>query len=351
MFRRRIQPGTILRIRPGGTGAVSVRSFPTHRDDPGHAAPATSDPSPSLDPSPMLPTRLATSLFLSALFILLLVVDTRFSPWFPLWLAATLLITGMAAREITALLSRTSARPLGGVVVGGVLIVIASNWVPHVTVHLLEIEEHARGVASIEALAWPLCSFVAVVLMSFIVQSARFEHPGDTMATISGTVLAVSYVGLLGSFIVQFRWLEGPHRGLLLLVALIATAKGADTGAYTLGRLAGRRKLWPRLSPNKTVEGALGGLIFGLSASVIVFGAARLLPDAPRMPWLTVLGFGLVVGSAAQLGDLMESMIKRDCERKDASTSVPGFGGVLDVLDSLLFAAPIAYGYWLVAGL
>ena len=58
-------------------------------------------------------------------------------------------------------------------------------------------------------------------------------------------------------------------------------------------------------------------------------------------------GFGVVVGIAAQLGDLMESMIKRDCARKDASDAVPGFGGVLDVLDSLLFAAPVAYGYWL----
>ncbi len=67
---------------------------------------------------------------------------------------------------------------------------------------------------------------------------------------------------------------------------------------------------------------------------------------APCLDWPETVGFGVVVGLTAQLGDLMESMIKRDSERKDASSTVPGFGGLLDVLDSLLFAAPVAYGYW-----
>jgi phosphatidate cytidylyltransferase len=67
--------------------------------------------------------------------------------------------------------------------------------------------------------------------------------------------------------------------------------------------------------------------------------------------WRAAVGFGLAVGAAAQLGDLMESMIKRDCAQKDASDTLPGFGGVLDVLDSLLFAGPVAYGYWLLVGL
>ena len=105
-------------------------------------------------------------------------------------------------------------------------------------------------------------------MVTFVAQSLQFEKPGGTMATIAGTVLAVAYVGLLGSFIIQMRWLDGPYHGLIPLVYLVATAKGADTGAYTLGRLAGRHKLWPRLSPNKTIEGALGGLVFGVGASL-----------------------------------------------------------------------------------
>ncbi|MEO6810638.1 MAG: phosphatidate cytidylyltransferase, partial [Isosphaeraceae bacterium] len=121
-------------------------------------------------------------------------------------------------------------------------------------------------------------------------------------------------------------------------------------GAYTFGRLAGRHKLWPRLSPKKTVEGALGGLFVAVMAALIVVAVARYVFHFHTLSWPAAIGYGVVVGSAAQLGDLMESMIKRDCARKDASDALPGFGGVLDVMDSLLFAGPIAYGYWLLFG-
>jgi phosphatidate cytidylyltransferase len=187
-------------------------------------------------------------------------------------------------------------------------------------------------------------------MTSFVVQSLQFAKPGRTMAKISGTVLAVAYVGLLGSFTIQMRWYEGRHEGLMALVFLFATAKGADTGAYTLGRLAGRHKLWPQLSPKKTVEGALGGLAFGVGAALLVTAIARYQLDIPTFTWPMAVTYGLVVAAVAQLGDLMESMIKRDCDRKDASQAVPGFGGVLDVLDSILFAGPVAYAFWLSVG-
>src|SRR5262249_4644337 len=150
--------------------------------------------------------------------------------------------------------------------------------------------------------------------------------------------------------LIQLRWLDGPWHGTIPLLALVATAKGADTGAYTFGRILGRHKLWPRLSPKKTVEGALGGMFVGVLASVLVFGFARWVVPSRAPSWSDAIGFGLLVGAAAQLGDLMESMIKRDCARKDASATLPGFGGVLDVLDSLLFAGPVAYGYWIWLG-
>ncbi len=143
------------------------------------------------------------------------------------------------------------------------------------------------------------------------------------MARISGTVLATAYVGLLSSFVIQLRWLGGPSEGLLALAALIATAKGADVGAYTLGRLAGRHKLWPRLSPNKTVEGALGGMIFGVAGALAVEALARYGLHVPLLGWSAAVGFGLVVGATAQLGDLMESMIKRDCARRTHRTPCP----------------------------
>ena len=254
--------------------------------------------------------------------------------------------------ELVGLLRATSARPSGNTVFGGVMALVVANWAPHVTEAMLAIPRLADALpydpaAPVGALAWPLCTFVAIVMGAFVIQSAQFEQPGRTMATIAGTVLTVAFVGLLGSFMIQMRWFDGPYHGILPLVFLVATAKGADTGAYTFGRIAGRHKLWPRLSPNKTIEGAVGGLISGVAAALIVAAFARYALRVPTLSWPSAVGFGLIVGSAAQLGDLMESMIKRDCARKDASDAVPGFGGVLDVLDSLLFAAPVAYGYWL----
>src|SRR5207244_1546976 len=134
---------------------------------------------------------------------------------------------------------------------------LVANWAPH----LVEDQGSQEWVSvllyntsrPLDVLAWPFLAFVAVLMTSFVVQSLQFAKPGRTMAKISGTVLAIAYVGLLGSFTIQMRWFEGRLQGILALVFLVATSKGADTGAYTMGRLAGRHKLWPKLSPHKTV--------------------------------------------------------------------------------------------------
>lgn len=293
----------------------------------------------------MLGKRLLTAIPMIGGFLAVLWLDTYLEPWFPFWLIAMFVGLIWSAREMVGLLNATTVRPSNNTVVAGVAALILSNWIPHVLP--LHLEAGHDPAASLDVLAWPFVTFVAVVMVCFIAQSVQFVQPGRTMATIAGTVLVVAYVGLLGSFLIQTRWLEGPHRGLLPLAALIATAKGADTGAYTVGRIAGRQKLWPRLSPAKTVEGAIGGLAFSVGGAFIIFGLGKWLLREQPFSWTAVLGFGLIVGAAAQLGDLMESMIKRDCERKDASQALPGFGGVLDVLDSLLFAGPVAYSYWL----
>ncbi len=300
----------------------------------------------------MLGTRLVIGLSMVAGILLVLWLDEWMAPWFPIWFVLSLVAMGASAMELVGLLDGTSARPSGNTVFGGVMALVFANWAPHVTDALLAVPRLADALpydpaAPVGALAWPFCTFVAIMMGAFVVQSAQFEQPGRTMATIAGTVLTVAFVGLLGTFMIQMRWFDGPYHGILPLVFLVATAKGADTGAYTFGRIAGRHKLWPRLSPNKTIEGAVGGLISGVVAALITAVVARHALRVPTLSWPAAVGFGLIVGSAAQLGDLMESMIKRDCARKDASDAVPGFGGVLDVLDSLLFAAPVAYGYWL----
>ncbi len=301
----------------------------------------------------MLATRIATGLTLVAVFLAVLGLDEFLAPLFPLWFITVVLAVGLCSRELIGLLGATTAKPSGSAVYGGVMVLVAAHWAPHVVnqwgqwsvregVHLPQ-----DAMTPVSVMAWPLWAFVAVVMATFIVQSLQFKRAGTTMATIAGTVLAITYVGLLGGFIIQTRWLEGTYHGLVPLASLVAAAKGADIGAYTLGRIVGRNKLWPELSPNKTIEGAVGGLIFGVAFVSAVTAIARYGLHASALTWPATLGYGIVVSTAAQLGDLMESMIKRDCAQKDASDTLPGFGGVLDVLDSLLFAAPVAYGFWI----
>jgi phosphatidate cytidylyltransferase len=303
----------------------------------------------------MLATRLATGLTLVAVLLAVLILDERLAPWYPLWFLASLVVMVLCAMEMIALLGATGARPSGNTVIGGTVALVLANWAPHVAGQLAIDPERPLPAsynpsATIDVMAWPLWTFVAIMMAAFLSQSVQFRRPGQTMATIAGSILAIAYVGLLGSFMIQMRWFDGPYHGLIPLATLVATAKGSDVGAYTMGRIAGRKKLWPRLSPNKTVEGAIGGLVFGVVFCLAVTAIGTFILDVPCLDWFEAIGFGLLVAPAAQLGDLMESMIKRDCEAKDASSSVPGFGGVLDVLDSLLFAAPVAYGYWVCFG-
>ena len=123
-----------------------------------------------------------------------------------------------------------------------------------------------------------------------------------------------------------------------------------DTGAYTVGRLIGRHKMAPLISPGKTIEGALGALAFSCLGSWAAF--KWIVPLAMKHPelqshdtWRWII-FGLLVGAAGMLGDLAESLLKRDVGVKDSSTWMPGFGGVLDILDSLLLSAPVAWFCW-----
>jgi phosphatidate cytidylyltransferase len=300
----------------------------------------------------MLEFRLVTGLVLVSLFLGALTLDARLAPWYPCWLVLVVAAVIASTREVVGLLANTPARPSTGTVIGGSLAMVAANWAPHV-LGLASIGTRAMGddpTAPVHTLVWPLWVFVAVVMAAFLGAGLQYRRPGGTSATIAGTVLATTYIALFGSFLIQHRWLPDPSHGVVPLVLLIATCKGADTGAYALGRMAGRRKLWPQLSPNKTVEGSIGGLIMALVAALVTIGVARLALRVETLSWPATIGYGLLIGVAAQLGDLMESLVKRDCLKKDASDTLPGFGGVLDVLDSLLFAAPVAYGYWLVWG-
>jgi phosphatidate cytidylyltransferase len=187
---------------------------------------------------------------------------------------------------------------------------------------------------------------VILTLAAFLVEMAIFHEPGNSVARIALTLWVATYLGLLPSFLAQLRWLKGddPRYGTMALALAIFVPKVCDIGAYFTGRLLGRHSMTPVLSPKKTWEGAVGGLAAAAGTTIAL---DRLAP----VHWLhedvpLAVAFGITVGISAMLGDLAESLIKRDCGRKDASQVVPGFGGILDVVDSVIFAAPVVY-LWL----
>ena len=236
----------------------------------------------------MLGTRVLSGLFLIAVLLGVLYLDEWLAPWFPLWFLLSVLALSAAAAELVGLLRTAGCGPSLNSVLGGVAAIVVANWIPHLAESLAErttVSSVAEPLDAIAVLSWPLLTFVGILMVSFLVQSVQFVKPGRTMATISGTILVIAYVGLLGSFIIQMRWLEDSRHGMVPLLLLMATAKGADTGAYSMGRLMGRHKLWPSLSPNKTVEGAIGGMIFAVAWPLLVRLATRALLSTFMLGW------------------------------------------------------------------
>ncbi len=157
------------------------------------------------------------------------------------------------------------------------------------------------------------------------------------LANCGANYFSIVYLGLLSSFCVAIRI----EFGLWHLLMFFFVVKSADIGAYAIGTAFGKHKFSPRVSPGKTWEG-MGGAI--AAAAVVSIGFAL---GFGIMSWLPALVFGLCFAFIGQMGDLVESMIKRDAELKDSGQKVPGFGGVLDIIDSPLVAAPFAYLFFL----
>jgi phosphatidate cytidylyltransferase len=279
---------------------------------------------------------------LIALTLGVLLLDQGLAPWYPFLLLLVLLLTLIATFELLQLLG-PQRRPAAWLCYTAVGLLILANWLPGLLPELLP------GIRW-KPEPWTLIAgvFAAVVLAAFLSEMAVYRAPGEAVTRISLTVWLAAYLGLLPSFLVQLRWLspidesDGSQRASTALALAIFVPKCCDIGAYFAGRLFGRRPLAPVLSPKKTWEGAVGGLALSAAAA----GGINQLGPAVRHGWLEAAALGLVLGLAGLFGDLAESLIKRDCLQKDASQVVPGFGGVLDVVDAILFAAPVSY-WWL----
>lgn len=177
----------------------------------------------------------------------------------------------------------------------------------------------------------------------------RFRGPGRSLTQLAGGFFAVLYISLPIYFLLQLRVQIPGRLALVSIVSVLFVVKSSDAGAYFSGRFLGRHLMAPVLSPKKTVEGAVGGVIAGMLASWMYFrfiGNWWMGQAEPIGSTLSVLGYGLTLAAAGIAGDLTESLIKRDMQQKDASSWIPGLGGTLDVVDSLLWTAPLAYLWW-----
>jgi phosphatidate cytidylyltransferase len=181
-----------------------------------------------------------------------------------------------------------------------------------------------------------LALFLGLLLAVALLLGLR-RADGSSARRAGHLLLGALYVGLLPAFLIRMRALPDGREALFLTYL---TAFVCDTAAYGVGRAIGRRPLAPRISPRKTREGAIAGLIAAIAAAALArLWFARFLGP------LEALGFGAIVGVLGPAGDLVESLWKREAGIKDASALIPGHGGVLDRFDSLHFVAPVLYTY------
>ncbi len=172
-----------------------------------------------------------------------------------------------------------------------------------------------------------------------------FRNKESAINNISSTLLAIFYAGFFSSTIIGIRefYVGIPlsySNGGLIIISIFITLWMTDSAAYFIGSAIGKHKLFPRVSPNKSWEGAIAGFIFAVITLVVL---KTFMLDF--LDWVDIIVFGVIIGIFGQVGDLIESLVKRDAGVKDSSNIIPGHGGIFDRFDSLLFSAPIIYLY------
>lgn len=290
----------------------------------------------------MLGWRLLVSAILIPLLFVLFLLDQRAGVGAPYLLGLCCLLVLRGSWELTHLLKVRNLAPSYPVVCLLSLLICIGAWIPF----LYPIDGQAQPQTL--SLALIAVAFAVSILLIFLKGAIQFQEPGQSMETIGAEILSVSYLGFLLAMLAELRWVVGPGTGYMALGSLIISAKMGDIGGYTFGRLWGKQKLVPRLSPGKTWVGGYGALLGAALGSFLWF---KLTPSlfhsnwfAPAWYWSIL--FGVVIGLVGLVGDLCESLIKRDVGKKDSAELLPGFGGLLDLLDSPLYAGPVAFLMW-----
>jgi len=293
----------------------------------------------------MLKQRLLFALPTIAVILVLAFIDE----WLPVkgvaLLPVLLVSLGFLCRELLDLLSAGGLHPRRSSVYLGTFLMAVCCWI--ICVGHYHERMYFPGMKDLDDVAWQwaagaamgiLFTFAGSILIAFVGEMWRYKRPGGVTINLAGGVFIMGYLGLLVCFVIMLRMTYG----LVPLLMMIAIVKMNDTGAYTVGRIFGRHKMAPELSPKKTIEGGIGGLVFAVFTSWFCFYVLN--PAPAKIPnWLF---FGLAVALAGSLGDLAGSLIKRDVGKKDSGSLIPGFGGVLDLFDSIILAAPVAFFWW-----
>jgi phosphatidate cytidylyltransferase len=314
----------------------------------------------------MLFWRLVFGPILIAAFVALLWADLRLGPQAPLLALLVLLISTRMCWEYATLLRvrtfRLDWRVLAALAGG----VILANWIPAATdtgsglsvARLGSDLSVARlgsdlSVArlgsdlSVARLGPPMLLLGLAQMVLFIRAMAGFREPGSTLENLGAEVLGLGYVAVFASCTAQLRWVGEGLLAYVPLASLVVTVKCGDTSAYFVGRAVGGRKMSPFISPGKTIAGGVAAIVGGMLGGWLWlrYSIPALTGHTAGPTWALMI-YGGLIAAAGLLGDLAESLIKRDVGQKDAPALFPGFGGLLDIVDSVLFCGPLALLLW-----
>lgn len=274
-------------------------------------------------------------------------LDAQQTSVYGVWLLPVLIVVSLlASEEVLSLLAAKGYRPVAWpVYFGTVLIQLAASAPLLFALAGRDFPDEnplGRG-------GWPMAALAVAAIAMIGAEMGRYRQPGPAVVQSALGIFTLVYVGLLFSFLALLRLHKSNEWGLVALVSVLAITKMADTGAYFFGRTLGRHKMTPLLSPGKTWEGAAGGVLAACLTSWACFhwlGPWLVGSKYIEPPLAGSIAYGLILAAAGMHGDLAESLLKRDMQRKDSSTWLPGLGGVLDIIDSVLVAAPCAYLCW-----
>ncbi|HMP72531.1 MAG TPA: CDP-archaeol synthase [Kiritimatiellia bacterium] len=246
-------------------------------------------------------------------------------------LIVLLLACGLAMWEFYALLEAGQLPHFKalGMVCG--LVLVAGTWM-------------AMQLPRLEVVRYDVEPFLLFLILTAVIFRQMVSRKSDrAWGAMAGTLIGILYAGFLFNFLTKLLTAFGDTEGRFLLLYLVVVVKATDIGAYFIGCEFGRNKLWPKISPAKTWEGGAGGLLAGLVASALFYLIGQKGSGTLDFQLYHALLLAPLLSITGILGDLVESLFKRAAGVKDSGTYIKGMGGFLDVLDSLLFTAPVLY--------